>query len=210
MSFVDGGGVDGVPPEDAEAPNPFGVTVQDVRNLVTHLAPDPAFSDPDFGPSRGQITDQMVSHWIRLVADSVATRAAMLARFESDADKWAVIMGAARTAVTNGAASYLVSAAFPGMAGTSDQTSYSAELWRRYEADLGTLVDLGTILDQAGGPGGSTEGIMPVGSRNRPSVRDGSGFFATDPVDPFYVDPNRMHPRVPGYYPAPGSEGYRY
>lgn len=184
----------------------YGVTVADVRNLATHLSPDPALLDPDFRPTRGQITDEMVLHWISLVTDSVATRAAMLRRFEADTDRWAVITGAARTAVTNGAAAYLVAAAFPAKAGTNEQNSYSGELWRRYEAELGLLMDLGRSFDSDDTAGGVSTGISPVATANRPSVRDGSGFFATDPAVGVPLDPNRMHP-YRGGYPAPGAEG---
>ena len=205
MTVVDGGTTE---------PGPYGVTVAEVRELATHIVPNASIADPDFGPRRGQITDPMIANWIRLVADSVATRVAMLSRFRDSQTRWGVIEGAARTAVVNGAASYLVAAAFPAKAGTNDQTSYSAELWRRYENELGLLVDLGPILDAddaAGGDGGVVEstGVMPIASANRPSVPDGSGFFATDPGERVFWDPNRMHP-TRGGYPAPGAEGRYY
>lgn len=221
MGTLDGGTVRGFTADSldggevsqgtTEVTNPYGVTVQQVRELASHIRFDPAMEDPDFGPTRSQITDQMIAHWISLVTDSVATRLNMLARFQSQPDRWAVFTGSARAAVTNGAAAYLVSAAYPAKAGTSDQASYSAELWSRYQDELGTIIDLGVQFDKDDadgvGPSAST-GLMPVGSFTAPRVPYGNGFFPTeDPANPAYLDQNRMHPTRRGYYPAPGGEG---
>lgn len=205
---LDGGTVSATGPEGST--NPFGVTVQQVRELATHVGFDPALDDPDFGPTRKVITDPMIAHWISLVTQSVTTRAATLIRFKDDTERWAVVEGAARTAITNGAASYLVSAAFPAKAGTNDQTSYSAELWRRYESELDLLLALGPTFDaDDAAAGGGTTGVSPIASYTPPTVPRGSGFFATDPRRDPYLDPNRMNPRTGGY-PAPGAEGYRW
>lgn len=220
MSTLDGGGVEGTADTSLDggqvamtgplgATNPYGVTVQQVRELATHIGFDPAFNDPDFGPTRKQITDQMIEHWINLVTDSVQARLNMLARFQHQTERWVVLTGSARAATTNGAASYLVAAAFPAKAGTNDQTSYSAELWSRYQDELGTMLDLGVQFDKddaaGNGPSGVV-GIPPRASYTRPRVPYGSGFFPTEvPLVPPYRDQNRM----PGY-PAPGSEGSSY
>jgi hypothetical protein len=206
---LDGGTVSQTGPEGST--NPYGVTVQQVRELATHVGFDPALDDPDFGPTRKSITDPMIAHWIMLVTQSVTTRAATLVRFRDNTERWAVIQGAAATAITNGAASYLVAAAFPAKAGTNDQTSYSAELWRRYESELDLLVSLGSVFDadDAATGDGAAAGVSPRASYTPPSVPRGSGFFATDPYNAVrQLDQNRMNPRTGGY-PAPGAEGYR-
>lgn len=206
-SSLDGGQVSMTGPLGAA--NPYGVTVQQVRELATHIGFDPALSDPDFGPTRKQITDPMVEHWIALVTDSVQARLTMLSRFQQQTDRWVVLTGSARAAITNGAASYLVAAAYPSKAGTNDQTSYSAELWTRYQDELGTMLDLGVQFDKddAAGDGPyATLGIPPRASYTRTRVPYGSGFFPTEaPYLPGYIDQNRMNPRYGGY-PAPGSE----
>lgn len=206
---LDGGQVSQTGPDGT--PNIYGVTVQSVRDLASHVGFDPSLDDPDFGPTRKQITDPMIGYWIHLVTQSVASRVAMLNRFAQDTDRWAVIIGSARTAVTNGAASYLVAAAFPAKAGTNEQSSYSAELWRRYEAETEILLSLGTSFDNDDANNGVSTGVMPVGTYTPQNVPRGSGFFATDPRREDGVrDPNRMHPTRTGYYPAPGAEGYRW
>lgn len=226
MSTLDGGGVEATTSTDAldggrvsqtgplgATANPYGVTVQQVRELATHIGFDPSLEDPDFGPTRKQITDQMIEHWISLVTDSVQARLTMLARFQHQTERWVVLTGSARAAVTNGAASYLVSAAFPAKAGTNDQTSYSSELWSRYQDELGTLLDLGVQFDKddaaGNGPTG-VSGIPPRASYTRPRVPRGNGFFPTEsPLGAPYLDQNRMNPRTGGY-PAPGAEDSHY
>lgn len=219
MATLDGGGVEGtsvpaldggsvVDPDQAPPVNAFGVTVDNVRNLATHLGFNTAHSDPDFGPTRTQITNPMIAHWIQLVTESVQARVASLGRFRANTDRWAVITGSARTAITNGAASYLVAAAFPAKAGTNDQTSYSAELWKRYETELGTLIDLGPAFDaeDAAGPESAGGGILPASTYTPPTYPDGSRLFNSDPYNRIgsgWVDPNRMHPTRGGY---PGAE----
>lgn len=148
---IDGGGVsdpDGTTTDTTTDPTTpavdgvYGVTVGHVRQLATHVGFNPSFSDPDFGPVREQITDNAIGQWIILVAESVTARMSALERYRTDTGRWAAATGSARTAVTNGAASYLVSAAYPAKAGTNDQSNYSAELWGRYQAELNFLTSL--------------------------------------------------------------------
>lgn len=127
-------------------PNLFGVTVDAVRWLATHVGPNPISTDPDFGDDHDEISDTKVMDWIRQVADGVRVYLAVLARHQTNTARWEAIVAAARSAVTAGAASYLVSAAFPTKAGTNRAESYSAELWARYEALVGVLADLPKTL----------------------------------------------------------------
>lgn len=201
---LDGGQVSEAGPIPTE--NPYGVTVQQVRQLASHVGFDPAQGDPEFGPLRRQITDDAIQHWINLVTSSVAARSASLARFQDQTDRWAVISGSAQTAITNGAASYVVAAAFP-----EEEGGLAADLRARYEAELGSLLSLGEAFDGVDVSTGTvTPGVSPVASYTPPSVPRGSGFFATDPYNTVpYYDPNRMNPRTGGY-PAPGAEGQGY
>lgn len=210
MAVLDGGGVTPTPETGEPIPTPeptdpdlvvaYGVTVQRVRELASHIGFDPAFEDPDFGPTKQQITDEQIRHWITLVADSVTSRTTALRRYSAETDRWAGITGSARTAVTNGAASYLVAAAYPARAGNNEQTAYSAELWRRYEAELQYLQELPGIFaeeDAAGaGPAGSSGRIRA--SRRPAYVADDSTLFQRPGPYPV-TDPNR--------YTAPGAEG---
>lgn len=219
MATLDGGGVyasgtdaldgGGASTTDTTT-NPYGVTVQQVRELASHVGFDPALDDPDFGPTKKQITDAMVAHWIGLVTESVAARTALLSRFQGQHDRWVAITGSARAAVTNGAAAYLVSAAYPSKAGTNDQSSYSAELWKRYETELGMMLDLGTQFDKddAAGVGPSSTAVLPRASYTPPRVPRGNGFFPTEsPLTYPHRDPNRSWPAHGTYPPAPGAEG---
>lgn len=210
MAVLDGGGVSTPtePTEPTPAPEPldpaevvaYGVTVQHVRELATHIGFDPAYDDPDFGPTKQQITDTQIRHWITLVADSVASRITALSRYSDATERWAGITGSARTAVTNGAAAYLVAAAYPARAGTNEQSSYSGELWRRYETELQYLTELPVIYAEEDAAGNGPE---VVGGRIRSSARpayvpDDSSLFQRATAYPV-ADQNR--------YTAPGAEG---
>lgn len=219
-SVLDGGGVAPTPTTNPPLTgDTFGVTAADVRELAAHISRGaPTTHDPDFGPNRPQITDAQVDRWIHYVADSVRSRIVALTRYSAHTTRWAGILGSARTAVVNGAAAYLVSAAFPGRAGTNEQANYSAELTARYEREMTFLLELPAVLeheDEVNPPPplpGADTGIRSWGSPAR--IPDDSPLFAHTRPAPGFPDPNiyRRSPAPGAEYPWPARAwpgGYR-
>lgn len=193
-------------PEEIE--RRYGVTVEDVRELASHVYPNPIATDPHFGddPMDPRITDTMVEKWIDRVADSVRSRVVVLSQYQSNTGRWAAIVGSARTAVTNGAAYYVVAAAYPTRAGTNDMSSAAADLRSRYDGELEYLSETlpKLFIDQdAGGvvdPVEGTVGVSPL-IGGGPSAIPESLFYHSPYREVGYWDPNRMPP-------APGAERY--
>lgn len=183
----------------------YGVTVRHVRELASHIGRVSGTVDPDFGLPRAQITDEQIARWIDLVSDSVASRLVALSRYTSNTGLWAGVLGSARTAVTNGAAAYLVSAAFPGRAGVNDQSNYSAELDARFQREMEFLMELPAVLadDETVGPlpvePGADGGVR---ASYRPALigDDSPLFYHTRPML------GRLDPNVYRRPPAPGAE----
>lgn len=199
MPILDGGTVSDPGGEDAGGipiPDAYGVTVQAVRELATHVGPDPTATDPDFGAETHTITDAKITGWVLAVADGVRAYVSVLARHRTNTTRWVAIEGAARTAILNGAAAYLVSAAHPMKAGTNRSESYSAELWERHNAMVGLLTDLpGTYADEdAAGVVDEVTGTVGVD----PIVYGGQSSI---PSSLFHHQPALGYP-----YRAPGAE----
>lgn len=175
----------------------YGVTVQAVRDLATNVGPNPTASDPDFGTedATSTITDDKIAAWIATVADGVRAYVGVLARYSTNTGRWASITGAARTAVLNGAAAYLVTAAHPMKASTNRAESYSAELWDRYNAMTTLLTDLPSVYREEDATGVVDEvtgrvGVSPLG------VATGSA-----------IPPSLFYHQAPGAgQRAPGAE----
>lgn len=173
----------------------YGVTVADVRELATHVGVNTTATDPDFGADTATITDAKITHWVRSVADGVAAYISVLARHQSNTGRWVAVTGAARTAVLNGAAAYLVSAAHPMKAGLNRSESYSAELWERHNAMVTLLGDLPGVYAKEDAVGvvdveTGTVGVSPLVS----------GGYSNIPASLFY------HQSPSGYRRAPGAE----
>lgn len=224
--ILDGGGV--IPPDSqvldggSVAPAPetsplpeedtFGVTVSDVRELAAHIGrTGVAGDDPDFGSQRVRITDAQVARWIAYVADSVRSRIITLSRYSTNTGRWAGVVGSARTAVVNGAAAYLVSAAYPARAGTNDQANYSAELTARYEREMTFLMELPEVFreEDEAHPAPLEPGTdLGIRASYNPAriPNDSPLFFHTRPALGS-VDPNvYRRPTAPG---AEEAKGYR-
>lgn len=154
----------------------YGVTVDQVRELATHVGPDPIAADPDFSDAvHHTITDAKIQNWIRSVTDGVLAYVSVLGRHRTNTLRWPAIEGAARTAVLNGAAAYLVSAAHPTKAGTNRAENYSAELWERYTAMVELLKDLPGIYADEDASGIVDEvtgrvGVDPIGYGGQPNI----------------------------------------
>lgn len=128
----------------------FGVTPAEVVSLAPHISvsAEPAGSgDLVFGGSTQKVRTEDVQRWIDQVSSLVDV--ALSRRSLLDTAKQATVESAAKTVIINGAAAYLVAAAFPMKAGVNDQTSYSAELEARYRDGLASLV---AFLDTWLGP----------------------------------------------------------
>lgn len=118
-------------------PPTWGVTVEDVSALAPHvpIGEAPANTDPVYGGRADRrITENEVEQWITDVsarADVALARRSQL----NEADQ-SRIAAAVKGLVANGAAAYLVAAAFPAKAGLNDNTSYSAQLEARFNLGL--------------------------------------------------------------------------
>lgn len=125
----------------------WGVTVEEIGALTPHITiydqdvNDPA-GDLRFGASQRRILRTEVEQWIADVSAMVDMR--LFRRVSLPIETQARIASAAKAVVVNGVGSYLVAAAMPNKAGINENSSYSAELWRRYQ--LG-LEELATTID---------------------------------------------------------------
>lgn len=120
----------------------WGVTVAEVAALASHADLKPgSVTDPEFGNAvTRSVTSLDTKRWIENVAADVDLR--LHRRSQLTAEPQAKIVKAAKTVILNGAASYLVDAAYPARAGVNDNSSYGAVLWNRYKTGLEELVEL--------------------------------------------------------------------
>lgn len=148
----------------------WGVTVEEIGALTPHITiyaqdiNDPA-GDLRFGASQRRILRSEVEQWITDVSAMVDMR--LFRRTSLPLDAQTRIAGAAKAIVVNGVGSYLVAAAMPNKAGINENSSYSAELWRRYQLGLEELV---TTIDgwldvppppEGSGPRGQAAAAFP-------------------------------------------------
>lgn len=126
------------------APETWGVSVEQVKALAPHITitetiPGTPGDDVAFaGSQERHVTTDQVSSWITDVSARVSLRIHRRSKITNDI-MTATITAAAHDLVLNGSGSYLVAAAFPTKAGLNDNTSYSAELWRRFTEGLDEL-----------------------------------------------------------------------
>lgn len=147
----------------------WGVTVEEVSALAPHvgIGDGPAAPvDLVFGKKADRVisTDE-VEAFIADVAGRVSLRLSDLGRI-TDTVRAGAVGKAAHDATVNGAASYLVAAAFPAGAVNSDG-GYAAVLWARYESALdlvGTTLDgwVTALPPAAAAPTGSASGFFPA------------------------------------------------
>jgi hypothetical protein len=160
------------------ADNAWGVTVEEVSALTPQVSigTTPATPvDPVFGRNADRrISVDEVDQFITDVAGRVALRLTGLGRI-TDETRLTVIGKAAHDATVNGAASYLVAAAFP-VGQTNSDGGYAALLWSRYESALdgafgalaGWLTELPPVVPPATG---HVSGFFPA-----PMFPDGGRF----------------------------------
>lgn len=117
----------------------WGVTAAAVAALASHADIEPATaSDPDFATaSTRQVSTQDVEAWIVDVSAIVDLKTRNRAAL-TEANQ-VRIAATAKAVVTNGAAAYLVDAAYPARAGIADNSSYGNVLWTRYKTGLQEL-----------------------------------------------------------------------
>lgn len=124
----------------------WGVSVDDVSALAPHIvisnsetAPVPGgVPDPYKTAAVRALTRAQVQQFISDITAMVDMRIHERVRIADESFN-AKIAAAASDVVTNGAASYLVAAAFPVKAGPNENTSYATELWNRYKLGLEEL-----------------------------------------------------------------------
>lgn len=162
-------------------PELWGVSVDDVSSLAPHIAITnsdtppalPPVSDPYNASTIRKITSAQVEAMIHDVGSMVDVRLFKRHRVRNDAFMTAITEGM-KDIITNGAGSYLVAAAFPVKAGVNENTSYSAELWRRYKEALEALekaldkfIKDGVDVEPIPGAAGRVAGFFPA-----PAFRD--------------------------------------
>lgn len=118
------------------------VGVADVAALTPHVtvyaddAPAPV-ADPDYSlPGIRRIRNADVERWIGAISARVSGRLWRLPQLPETHPARPGILSAAADVVANGAASYLVDAAFPAKAAPNENTSYGAVLKARYEEGI--------------------------------------------------------------------------
>jgi len=126
----------------------FGCTVRDVATLVrnTTLHVQAAGErDPDLSMTVGEVTA-----WIAQLSDTLTARLVGFERL-NDGPRRTTVLGAGRTAVAAGAASYVLAAAHPEFASPAEATSYAQVLWQRWLTGCDQLAaTLQAILDGGG------------------------------------------------------------
>ncbi|AYD81508.1 hypothetical protein HYP71_gp014 [Arthrobacter phage KBurrousTX] len=151
----------------------WGVSVDDVSALAPHIAiasteaVPPGTPDPFNQSTVRKVTNGQVAAFIQDISAMVDLRLHSRHRV-TDAAFAAKVDTAAADIVTNGAGSYLVAAAFPIKAGVSENTNYSAELWRRYTEGLAALekaladfIKAGDGVTPTPGAAGRVSGYFP-------------------------------------------------
>lgn len=155
----------------------WGASVSDVLALAPHVTvvDQPAQGsqlDPEYdvGAQR-YITIEQVAGWVNDVASRVqAHRLALGVTAPHIGPALDMLAG---DAVKNGAASYLVDAAFPARSGVNDAAAYGQVLWARHQSALASMVDLS---ERAVDPDAPVDGgPAPVSGAGRfppPSIPD--------------------------------------
>ena len=131
----------------------WGVGLDDVSRLAPQVSVldldaqgGPPTADPEYGGRTRSITTEDVRRWIHEVAARVNARITVLG-LES-AGLGDTLHVVAHDATANGAAAYLVDAAFPARSGVNDQASYGAVLWARYREAMDELQALADAIER--------------------------------------------------------------
>lgn len=148
----------------------LGVSVEQVLALAPHVTLDTETPAP--APTNGvwaknpsedrKTTAENVQQFIEDVANQAEGR--LLRRlYIKDPEAREIVEASARGIIAVGAAATLISAVFPAKAGINDQTSYSAELWARFNTQLDRLVeDVNTLLEDQKNPETGGEAPAPI------------------------------------------------
>lgn len=148
----------------------WGVTVEQVSALAPHIpialntvggtAPAPAAIDPIYKNSNTRvIKENEVSQFIADTSAIVRGRLLRAARLPETSPYHAYLAVAGAAVVKNGAAHYLVAAAFPINASPNTNTSYAEVLRLRFEEGLNELED---ALNKAIGDAKEDGEIVPL------------------------------------------------
>lgn len=150
----------------AEDPvDPFGATIQDVRNLLPLRTISPV-SKPN---------DQAVHDLLVTTSDWVASRIGELAA-PLDPDVIVAVQGAAKGVAAMGAAALTENATFPERAGVAG-SSYGDWLWIQYLRGIDELLEtLQKPTEDTGGPGEAPAGDVPAFATPDPLFSRDVGF----------------------------------
>jgi len=143
----------------------WGVTVAEVAELASHSElNNESASDPEFGNANDrEVTTQDVERWIANVEATVDLKLRKRAALTPEAQ--ARVLAAGKTVVLNGAAAYLVDAAYPARTGVGDNSSYGSVLWNRYKAGLEELkTEIDEWVEQGAGEDDTTGGSLGIGA----------------------------------------------
>ncbi|MGL3805850.1 hypothetical protein ACSYDW_07095 [Paeniglutamicibacter sp. R2-26] len=154
---------------DQIVPVTWGASVEEVLALAPHvlLATPPAGGSGTWVDSQaGKTTTAQVERWIQDVAAMVDLRLRKRSKL-TDPDLVGRVERGAKSLTVVGAAATMVSAVYPTKAGVNSQSSYSAELWARFNSEIDALTEAldEWILEEGtgGGPGkGSIGGTFPA------------------------------------------------
>ena len=145
----------------------WGVGLDDVSRLAPQVSVldldaqgGPPTADPEYGGRTRSITTEDVRRWIHEVAARVNARVTVLG-LES-AGLGDALHVVAHDATANGAAAYLVDAAFPARSGVNDQASYGAVLWARYREAMDELQALADAIERRRAAGEDVGGAPAV------------------------------------------------
>lgn len=166
-------------PSEASTSQSWGVTVAQVARLAPHVtvftSDVPDTPDTVFGKTQRRISHADVVGWIEEVGATVDIRLIRRGALTEAAQER--IAGLAKAATVVGAGSYLVAAAMPNKAGISDNSSYSAELWKRYEAMLSSAAEaIETLLEKPDGDENVVSGGKAAASFPPPTIGDTGGW----------------------------------
>jgi hypothetical protein len=155
-------------------PNPYGVTTEAVHALVPYRRLDtPTSAAP---PGTATVADEDVQRWVSDLSQSLTSRLMVMAGGADSIlivaddgtvtvnpgvpgadERFAILSGIARDAITNGAASYWDAAMNPERQGVNN-TTYAGVLWQRYLDGIAAAITLvGQWLSQGSAGGGGTD-----------------------------------------------------
>lgn len=158
----------------------WGVGLDKVSSLAPHVSVWDAAEqggnpprDAEYQSPTRAVTAEDVRGWVLQVAARVTARLEV-AGFDP-ANVGDAVRVLAHDATANGAAAYLVDAAFPARSSVNDSAAYGATLWARFREALGEIDALGRARADGGAAGGSLPASSAFPATAFPDVTPGGG-----------------------------------